>query len=72
MAVAVEVAPRRGARLDVSARPTRGRDIVESSAVLPIQAIRAAAEADELVEIAVVVEVGPRVRLTAVGGEDSG
>jgi len=38
--------------------------------ILAIQAIRPAAKADELVEIAVIVEVGPRVGLAAIGGEE--
>ena len=70
VAVAVEVAPRRRARLDRVREADCRRHVLESSVVLPIEAIRAAAEADELVEIAVVVEVGPRVGLAAVGGEE--
>ena len=70
VAVAVEVAPRRGARLDVVGQADGRRDILESAVVVAIEAVRAAAEADELVEIAVVVEVGPGVGLAAVGGEE--
>ena len=65
VAVAVEVAPRRGAGLDVVGQADRGRDILEAPVILAIETIRPAAKADELVEIAVVVEVGPRVRLPA-------
>ena len=70
MAIAVEVAPRRDARLDRVRQADRRRHIFESSVVLPVQTVRATAEADELVEVAVVVEVGPRVGLAAVGGKE--
>jgi hypothetical protein len=40
--------------------------------VLAIEAIGPAAKPDELVELAVVIEIGPRVGLAAVGGEELG
>jgi hypothetical protein len=68
--VAVEVAPCRDARLDRVRKADGRRHIFESSVVLLVQTVRAAAEADELVEIAVVVEVGPGISLAATGGKE--
>ena len=65
--------PHAAARVStLSARPDRGGDVLEPAVILAIEAIGAAAESDELVEIAVVVEVGPGVRLAAGRAEQLG
>ena len=71
VAVAVEVAPRRGARVvEIGDAELRG-DVRERAVVVAIETVRLALpEADEQIEVAVVVEVGPAVRLTAGGGEE--
>ena len=72
VAVAVEVAPRRDTRLDVVGDADGSCDVAEMSVVLTIETIRPTAEADELVELAVIVEIGPRVRLAARRAEQIG
>jgi hypothetical protein len=61
MAVRVEITPGGRARLDVVGQADGGGHVLEASMILAIQAIGTAAKTDELVEVAVVVEVGPRV-----------
>ena len=70
VAVRVVVAPRRDARLDVVGNPGGGGDIREAAVILPVESIRPAAEADELVQLPVVVEIRPRVRLSARRAEE--
>ena len=72
VAVAVEVAPRGGTRFHVIGEADRGGDVLEPAVILAIKAIGAPAKSDELVEIAVVVEVGPGVRLAAGRAEQLG
>jgi hypothetical protein len=70
IAVPVEVAPRGDARLDVVGDADLCRHIAKASVILLVEAIRPAAKADELVELPVVVEIGPGVRLAARRGEE--
>ena len=72
IAVGVEVAPRRGARLDVVGEADFGRDIAKRAFVVAIEAVRPAAERDEVIEVAVVVGIGPRVGLAAGRGKQLG
>jgi len=69
IAVGIEIAPRRGSRLDVVGEADGGGDVDEATVILAVKTVRPAAKADELVQIAVVVVVGPRVRLTAGDAE---
>ena len=68
--IAVEIAPRGGAGFHVVRQADGSRHILEPAVVLAIEAIRTTAEPDELVEIPVVIEVGPRIRLTAGRGKE--
>ena len=68
--VGVEIAPRGSAGFHVVGQANGGRDILEAAAILLIETIRTAAKADELVEISVVVDISPRVRLTAGDAEE--
>ena len=70
MPVRIEIPPCGRTRFDVVREADGGGHILEAATILAIEAIGAAAETDELVEIAVVVEVGPRVGLATVGGEE--
>ena len=70
--IRIEIPPGGRARLDVVGQADRGGHILEASMILTIQAIGTAAKADELVEVAVVVEVRPRVGLAAGHREELG
>src|SRR3954447_23375358 len=63
--VGVEIAPRRSARFDVVSNADSFGDVLETAVILAIEPVGAAAESDEFVEVAVVVEVGPGIRLPA-------
>ena len=68
--VVVVVAPRRDARLVEVGEADLGRDVDERAVVVAIQAVHLAAEADEQIEVAVAVEVGPGIRLAALEREE--
>src|SRR4029079_10095677 len=70
VAVVVVVAPGGSARLDVVRESDLRGDVRERAVVVHIQPIWPAAKADELIEIAVAVDVRPRVRLSAGSGEE--
>ena len=68
--VGVRIAPRRGARVGQIRHAGLGRDLDERAAIVAVQTVRdAVLEADEQIEIAVVVVVGPATRLAAGRGE---
>src|SRR5712691_2167773 len=69
VAVAVVVAPRRRARFDAVGEADGRRHVLEAPMVLTIEAIRTAAETDELIDVAVVVEVGPGIGHGAARGK---
>ena len=73
VAVAVEVAPRRGAGVGEVGDTGLGGDVDERAVVVAIQPVRLVLrEADEEVEVAVAVVIGPGVGLAAGGGEQFG
>ena len=65
LTIGIEIAPGRSAGFNHVGQTHRCGDVFEPSMVLAIETVGTAAETDELVEISVVVEVGPGVRLTA-------
>ena len=70
-AVRVRIAPRRRPRVGRVGQTGIGRDLDEPAAVVAIQPVGdPVLEADEEIEIAVVVEIGPTTRLDAGGGEE--
>ena len=77
VAVGVEVAPRRRARFlgdepSVVDQPDLLGDVAEDAVVVSIEPVRPAAKRDEVIQVAVVVGVGPRIRLPADGANSSG
>jgi hypothetical protein len=70
--VSVEIAPRRDTRFDRVGQTYGRGHVSEPSTILAIQPIRPAAKTDELIEIAVVVKIRPRVGLTAGDAEQIG
>ena len=70
LTVAVEVAPRRGPGIVQVGQIQLGGHLPERAIVMPIEPIREVGlEPDKQVEVAIVVEVGPAIRLTAGAGE---
>ncbi len=66
LAVAIKIAPRRGASVGEVGDPGRARHLDECPAIVAIQPVRLALlEADEQIQIAVAVDVRPGVRLAA-------
>ena len=61
IAVGVEVAPRGSAGFWVSASGDLGGDVAERAVVVAVEPVGAAAEGNEVIEIAVTVGVGQRV-----------
>ena len=72
IAVRVEITPRGRARFDVVGKPDLERDIAECALVVAIEAIGPAAKGDEVVEIAVVIGIGPGIGLPAGRGKQIG
>ena len=50
-------------------QPDLRSDIAEGAVVVAIEAVGPAAERDEVIEVAVVVDIGPGIRLSADGAE---
>ena len=70
MTVSVEVAPRRSPGVGQVGQAQLGGHLPERAAVVPIEPIREAGlVSDEQVEVAIVVEVGPAIRLSTGAGE---
>ena len=70
IAVGVEIAPGRGSRLlctKSSTSPTSAADVTKRAVVVAIEAIGPAAERDEVIEVAVVIDIRPGVGLSADG-----
>jgi hypothetical protein len=70
ISVGVEIAPRGGPRIGKVVDLQVGAHLHERAAIVSIKTIRKIRlEADEQIQIAVVVEIRPTIRLAARGGE---
>ena len=65
MTVGVVITPGNGARFVVVGEAHVRSDVHKAAAIVSIEAVGTAAEADEIVEVAVVIGVGPGIRVSA-------